>query len=294
MFQARYEHVLESLRRRVSSLSVSPQTSSRRDVRWIWESGLALNPCPVCRQDSPEAFDLFPLAGRLEGGIRHPEVDVVVDLINSLCRNYATARWILYKALADLPTESDHVITIQGNISARHELPVGLLMSAASGFYALLGQIAFSLNSYFRLGHDARKVTFESVWGKLGNRGLPQDRAGLHPALRRRSVPALAALYRLAQSFTHGLGRYADLRELRNSLEHHVVCTFDAPAKSRYYVSIDRRWLEESTIRLGRITRAAIWYFGGAVLHGEKERARRVIQRGGTVSKRTRGRVRRT
>ena len=294
VFQSSYKKTLADIRKHVSSLSVSPQTSLRRDVRWIWESRLALNPCPLCRQESPEAFDLFPLAARLEGVHRKPEVDVVLDLVNSLCRNYATARWVLYKAVADPPLESDHVITIGGNPSARHELPVGLLMSAALGFYALLGQIAFALNSYYRLGHDARDVTFENVWGRPGSRGLPKDRTILHPALQRRSVPALAALYWLAQSFTHGLGRYADLRKCRNSLEHHVVCAFDAPVESPYYVAFDRRRLEESTLLLGQIARAAIWYFGGAILYGEQERAERLIRRGRKVTKGIRGKVRRS
>ena len=294
VFQSSYKKTLANLRKRVSSLSISPQTSLRRDVRWIWESRLALNPCPLCRQESPEAFDLYPLVAWLEGGRRKLGVDVVLDLVNSLCRNYATARWVLYKAVEDPPLESDHVITIEGNPSARHELSVGLLMSAASGFYALLGQIAFALNCYYRLGHNARNLTFENVWGRPRSHGLPKDRTSLHPALRRRSVPALAALYRLAQSFAHGLGRYADLRECRNSLEHHVVCAIDTPVKSRYYVAIDRRRLEESTLRLGRIARAALWYFGGAVLHGEQERAARLIRRGQEVTKGTRGTVRRT
>lgn len=293
VFQAKYKRFRDELKGYVSPLSVSPQSSSRRDVQWLWESRLALNPCPLCRQDSPEAFDLFPLARRLEGGVRHPEADVVLDMFNSLCRNYATARWILFKASADRPIESDHVITIPGNEAARHELPVGLLMSSASGFYALLGQIAFSLNSYFRLGHDIRQVTFESVWGRPGTRGLPQSRSNIHPALRRRSDPALTALYWLARSFAHGKGRYADLRDLRNSLEHHVVCIFDKQAKSRYYASTEQSRLEESTLRLGRIARAALWYFGGAVLSGERERALRAIRRGHTVSRGTRGTIRR-
>ena len=294
VFQAKYRNISDDLSKRVSPLAVVPETSTRRDVHWIWESRLALNPCPLCRLDSPDAFDLFPLAGRLVGGIRHPEVDVVLDMVNCLCRNYATARWTLFKALADRSIESDHVIMLQGSESARHELQVGLLMSAASGFYALLGQIAFSLNSYFRLGHNTRQVTFETVWGRPGTRGLPQSRSSLHPALQRRPSPALAALYWLAQSFAHGLGRYTDLRKLRNSMEHHVLCAFDVPTNSKYYFSTDRGHLEESTLRLGRIARAALWYFGGAVLDGERERAYRAIRRGQRVSKGTRGTVRRT
>ena len=293
VFQSSYKNTLTGLRKHVSPLQISPQSSLRRDVRWIWDSRLALNPCPLCRQESPEAFDLFPLAGRLEGGLRKPEIDVVLDLFNGLSRNFATARWILYKAVVNSSLESDHVITIEGNPSARHELSVGLLMSAASGFYALLGQIAFALNSYYRLGHDARNVTFENVWGQPGSRSLPRERISIHPALRRRSVPALAALYWLAQSFAHGLGRYVELRKLRNSLEHHVVCVFDAPVESSYYIALTRRQLEESTIRLGQIARAAIWYFGGAVLNGEQERARRQIRRGRKIIKRSRGKVRR-
>ena len=293
VFQTSYKKAYIDLRKRVSPLQIKSKTSLCRDVRWIWHSRLALNPCPLCRQESPEAFDLFPLAGRLEGGFRKPEVDVVLDLFNGLSRNYATARWILYKAVEHPPIESDHVVTIEGNPNAHHELSVGLLMSAASGFYALLGQIAFALNSYYRLGHEARNVTFDNVWGQPGGRSLPRDRNSLHPALRRRSVPALAALYWLARSFTHGLGRYVDLRNLRNSIEHHVVCVFDAPVESPYYIALTRRQLEESTIRLGQIARAAIWYFGGAVLYGEQERARRQIRRGQKITKGTRGEVRR-
>jgi hypothetical protein len=254
---------------------------------------LALNPCPRCRSCSPEAFDLFPLARRLQGGRRQPSTEEVLDLLNGICRSYATARWLLYKAVADRPTEKDHVITIQGYDSARHELPVGLLMSATSGFFSVLSQIAFAINSYYSLGHAPHRVNLETVWGLPGRRGLPQDRGALHPRLRRRSASAIAALYCLAQSFEHGLGRHTDLRGLRNSLEHHAVVAFDAPVDSLYYVAVGVGGLQAQAFQMGHLAKAAVWYFGGAVLHGERERLKRSLRRGQNVTAVTKGVVRR-
>lgn len=45
VFQAKYKRFRDELKGHVSPLSVSPQNSSRRDVQWLWESRLALNPC---------------------------------------------------------------------------------------------------------------------------------------------------------------------------------------------------------------------------------------------------------
>lgn len=287
VFACGYRAVVANLRRHVKlhSAAVRPPTS---DQKWIWENRLALNPCPICRVESPDAFDIYPLAARLIGGNRRPRTDETIDLVNSICRSFATARWILYKAMGDdPPRETRHVVTLGGTVEARHDLRIGLVMTAASGFHSVLSQIAFALNSYFHLGHCVRAVTLDTVWSVPGkkSRSVPTDRTSIHPKLTRMATPALSALHRLALSFEHGLGRYSDLRDLRNHLEHHVVVPVLKFNETRAYVALDPKRLEVQALKMGQIAKAAVWYFGAAVLRGEQERLKRALRRGHPVAR---------
>lgn len=293
IFQRSYRRVVSKLRNKIKPHTPSISIPSP-DQEWIWKNRLALNPCPICMLESPGAFDLFPLASRLEGGRRRPPVEDLLELFNSLCRSYSTARWILYKALEAKPTESDHVISLKGYDTAIHSLPVGLLMTSASGFYGVFNQIGFALNSYFHLGHCTRSVTFQSVWSEpRKDRKVPQERGEIHKALRHRATPALTALHRLALSLEFGIGRYSHLRELRNALEHHIVVPVREHLESPYFISESIDEIKRNTFTLGRLAKAAIWYLGGALLYGEQERLKRALKRGDLVVKGRRGNVQR-
>lgn len=294
VFERSYRAVIADLRKEVDtySPSVTPPTAKQR---WIWQHALALNPCPICRVETPDAFDIYPLAGRLEGGKRRPSGEELADLVNSVCRSYGTSRWLLYKAVGPHPPrEPGHIIALNGTETATNILRVGLVMSAASGFYSVLSQVAFALNSAFHLNHDAQKVTLDRVWSQPGRYGrLPRFRNEVHPKLIRMATPALSALFRLTQSLQHGLGRYGDLRELRNSLEHHCVVVGPKRNASPYYVSYPMDDLITKTFTLGRIAKAAVWYLGGGLLRGEQERVRRASRLGRTIGYGRHQRIRR-
>lgn len=275
VFASLYQRALDQMRSRVRPILPTPTTSSA-DQAWIWRNRLALNPCPICRIESPDAFDLYPLPGRLQAPRRRPPVEHVLELVNSLCQSFATARWLLFTATdSGRPLEADHVISLKGLPRARHTLRIGLMMAALSGFYSVLGQAAFAMDSYLQLGHDRPHLTIDTVWGKPGRRGFPKSRKDMHPSLLRRSAQPLNALYRLAESLQHGLGRYATLRSLRNHLEHHVVVATEATVESRYFITALTPDLTSSAYSLGRIAKAAVWYLSAIILNGELERVRR-------------------
>jgi len=287
VFQRSCGQTLAWLRKRVARPKPKPISAS--DVEnWIWEHRLALNPCPLCRVETPDAFDIFTLPSHLGGGKRRPSTDELLDLVNSLHRSYGTARWCLLQGMEVVPlTAREQIVLARESRRVRHDLGTGLLMTAFSEFYSLLGQVAFALNSYLHLGHKASQVTLDTIWSRPGSqKQFPKTRPEFHPAITRMTTPALAALYQLAVSLEHGLGRYDELRKLRNKIEHHVIVVADEKTSSSYFVEVGYNELAEKTIRMGRIARAALWYFGGTVWYAEYQRLRRVQKKGHLVIQR--------
>src|SRR5207244_3053791 len=82
------------------------------------------------------------------------------------------------------------------------------------------------------------------------------------------------ALYGLTRSLEKAHGRYYPLRELRNSIEHHVVLTLSRPAHLQHAIGVHIDSLRESAFNLGRLAKAALWYFAAACFWSERQRAR--------------------
>lgn len=282
-----YRVTIENLRRRGVEEYYPSQKSMSSDQAWIWQERLGLNFCPICMAESPGAFDLYPLAARIEAPGRITSTLDTIELFNAVCRSYSTARWCLYKADCETPRETDHVISLVVNEGSKHDLLAGLTMAALSGFYSVLGQVSFGVNSYFRLGHTPEEVTFERIWRPRGSvRGpVPSAREDLHPKLTRYPCSALSALHGLAKSINVADGRYRQLRDLRNRIEHHIVIPSTQQVESKLLVSVDPDELKLAAFRMARIAKAAIWYFGGAVLNKERTELKRAMRRGHAVNK---------
>ncbi len=281
-----YKATLQQFKKEVNHPKLHPKKSNKV-VNWIWKNKLALNPCPLCAIETPYAFDVYTLPSILKGSKRRPSLEEVIEIINSLHRSFSTARWCLMEGIGIVPIKLKKQITIwRVSPFSTHNIEIGLIMTAFSGFYSILSQISFAINSYFHLKHNEKKVKFNTIWGRPRKyKDIPKNRSELHPALKRTATPALSALYRLALSMEYGLGRYSDLRLLRNSLEHHVVvATYDCQHSS-YFKSVDQDDLIQKTIKMGRIAKAAIWYFGATAWRGEYERLKRSIRKDVKIKK---------
>lgn len=255
---------------------VAPKkTKPSKVAKWIWETGLNLNLCPYCAEETPEAYDLYALQGFHSDSSKPERIEQVHDMLNAIHRSFSTARWQALQAfgVSGRPPR-DHVVIQRSAVDAHHDLRTGLLLTAASGFYSVLHQVAAAADSYFRLGHNPLAIDIARIWWPSGSRskGIPRRRVELHPQFQRTRHSMLSALYRLAFSCERATGRYAPLRELRNSIEHHVVVVRDIEAKSPMYRSVEAGRLKEDVLNLGRIAKAALLYLGGAIWLEEYKR----------------------
>jgi tetratricopeptide (TPR) repeat protein len=280
VFAASYQRLIAWLEPQVTPFEPTRKEPTAYEA-WIWGNRLALNPCPVCRVDTPDCFDLYPLAGRLAAKRRIPPESVVLDIVNRLCQAFATARWVLYSANQE-SSAGDHQVFVPSENRSRFGLSSGLLMSACTGFYSVLNNTAFALDSYFRLHMNPQAVSLSTVWYKTPrSKGSPISRADIRPRLLTPPNPGLTALYGLSRSLERGKGRYFHLRDLRNSIEHHIVVVTTAPSgMNSYFRSVNTLELSTKAIQLGRVAKAAIWYFAAAVYHAEGFRARRATKSG--------------
>lgn len=255
-------------------------------LAWIWEAGLALNPCIRCRETAPTAFDVLVLDGLLEGRGRRPSANEVAEIVSAWHRTFSAARWTVMSALeVEHPLPRDHVVVLRGG-NAPPTLTTGLLLQAAVGFHAVFDQVAFGLNAYLHLDHQPARVDFKNVWYRPGKRPAQQGvlaPSELHPAIQRKPLPPLSALYWLSRSLQDGDGLYHRLRDLRNKAEHHVTVAASGSVASRYFTLVEGERLEADVLALGRLAKAAMWYAGATISAHERSRAQRATRRGAVI-----------
>jgi hypothetical protein len=259
-------------------------------LSWMWEAGLALNPCVRCCETSPTAFDVLVLDGLLDHRGRRPSADEVAEIVSAWHRTFSAARWTVMGAMeVEHPLPSDHVVALRGG-GKTPDLRTGLLLQAAVGFHAVFDQIAFGLNAYLHLGHSPKNVTFNTVWYRRGKRPAQKGvlaPSELHTSLRGKALPPLSALYWLSRSLQDDGGLYHRLRDLRNQAEHHVTVAANT-VTSRYFTVVDGERLAADVLALGRLAKAAMWYAGAIIFAHEKARARRAARRGAVIVSGTR------
>jgi hypothetical protein len=283
-----FAHYVRQLEARVSPVPDLEQKPMRSDAQWIWSKRLALNPCPLCMRDSPDAFDLFPFPGVLTAPRRRPPTEDLFVVLNAILGTFGTARWQLWSAESpESGLPPDHIIQHTGSGGVLVDLKIGLKMSAFAGFYRVLGQIASALNNCLALKHPPEQVTFSNVWGKPRVRGFAKTVEELNSGIRRRKNDPLSALYYLAASLELGLGRYRHLRIQRNHIEHRLAAPFESPQRRRarkcpYYERFAVADLSRDVYVVCRLARAAIWYLC-AVFSVEERRRVRVAQKAGRV-----------
>ncbi len=282
-YQSKYKPIQVELLKRIYYPNFNKKESSVFQD-FIWDNRIALNPCHLCRLETPDAYDVFTLSNILEGGNRRPSSQVIRNLMNALHRSYGTARYCLLYGLGQVDeVTEDQIVLIEGTTESIHDLRTGMLISSISSFYNIFSQISFALNSYLNLGHNPFHVNFDNVWCEpnKSNR-IPPNRHTIHTKLQRTTTSALSALYRLSLSLQHGLGRYADLRSFRNNIEHHIVVS-SSGKNSPYYISITPDNLKEKALLSARLAKAALWYFGGVIWKCEYERLKRSYKKGNKI-----------
>lgn len=234
---------------------------------FIWRNELGLNLCPGCRHANGSSYDRYPLPGFLAartGGLNAYQLPIE---INALVQGYIGARTFFWLSRAkSLPGLEVIRYPVRGTAFSRRAL---FLDASLREVYGLLDRVASLLNHHFELGLEPWRVSFPRLFFK--------ERQGQMPAFRTNvtfpSFVGMRALMYLAANFLLAGGRFADLRNLRNDLQHAVVVPTQS---SRDNVGPWRAMpigdLEAKSFQLLHLCRAAIHYAVNA-LHGQQKRA---------------------
>jgi len=219
---------------------------------FIWRSGLALNLCSGCRTESPTAYDRYPLHGILSDPSKESESLLGPAEVNVLIQGFTGARALLWlsRASAGAPVE---VLSwpVEGLAFSRRSM---FLTSAFREAYGVLDRIAVLLNS--RLKVHADEPYFDKLFFEKRNKQLSFIASTAWPE----SVGLRALMY-LSASFERDSGRFKELRDLRNKLQHSIVLSGSvAPSAAWPWRGVTDEELERATFQLLRLTRAAVIY----------------------------------
>ncbi len=212
---------------------------------------------------------------------------------NQMKQEFVSARYFLYEGTtADAPHFSDRDVLLYNTLDyPAYSLAVERTKAAFRATYSALDKIAFFLNHYLGFQIPERQVNFRSFWYEAQDR-----KRGLRSFLQRRENLPLRALFWVSkdmyedqQDFRDAMEPDArDLADIRNHLEHKYLKVHDemwsgppdpldkigrAMADTLAY-SLRRSDLEAKTLRLMKVTRAALIYLSLAVHEEERHRAK--------------------
>ena len=257
---------------------------------WCLRNRLFLNPLNDVEDQAIAAHDTLNLP-TFTTGLDEPPV--VIGFFNQLKQEYASARWLYYSGTHTQRTHfSDRAVFLHNTLDyPSYGLAVEQVKLAFRMAYSLFDKIAFFLNHYLRLAIPERQVSFRSIWRSSANEPIRE-------VFEQSENWPLRGLYWLSKDFFEPEMREStdpDARALsavRNHLEHKYLKVHElrapepppTPGTDPFYddlaYSISRQSLEQSTLKLLKLARAALIYLS---LGMHREERRREEARGETV-----------
>lgn len=264
------------------------RSGSERSYRtWCLRERLFLNPLNDLGDNTIAARDVLTLP---DFTTSFDEPPVLTGFFNQIKQEFVSARWEFYLGVtAHSPHYSDRDVLLYNTLDyPAYGLAVERMKSAYKYAYSLFDKIAFFLNHYLTLGIKPSGVSFRSIWREKN--GDP-----IHPireTFRQSENWPLRGLFWLSKDlFDEHQKVVTDpdaqaLHELRIHLEHRYVKVHEMmlepvpmgekrdPFFDTLAYRISRRSLEERTLRLLKLVRAALIYLSLA-MHREEQRRRK-------------------
>jgi hypothetical protein len=217
-------------------------------------------------------------------------------IFNQLKQEYVSARYLVFEALSERDDRlhfADRGVVLFDALDYRYYRTwIEKLKMAFLALHAIFDKIAYLVNEYWKVGMEARRVSFASVWhsGGRGNQELSARFSGSD------NWP-LRGLYCLSRDFhLKPVGEGAVdpeakiLNEIRNHIAHkylrvHDHALYDAKGDrarngDELGYAISDQELEQQVMKLLKLARSALIGLTCAVAHEEVERARGVGDKG--------------
>jgi len=258
--------------------------------KWCLANRLFLNPLNDLGTDGLAERDVLTTPSIVTGIDEGPYYP---GFYNQMKQEFVSARYFLFEGTtADAPHFSDRDVLLYNTLDyPAYSLAVERTKAAFRAAYSVLDKIAFFLNHYLGFQIPERQVNFRTFWYEAQDR-----RRGLRSFLRCRANLPLRGLFWVSKDMYEDQQDFRDamqpdarnLAEIRNHLEHKYLKVHDemwsGPLDPQDKVSraladtlahsLRRAELEAKTLRLVKVTRAALSYLSLAVHVEERHRAK--------------------
>lgn len=247
---------------------------------WCLNQKLYLNPLNDLGAYNTASHDCLNLPTLTVSATRPP---AALNLYNQIKQEFGTARYAYYTSQSNgRPHFSDvDVKLVETMETIRYSYYIEQLKISFRMAYSILDKVAYLLNDYLQLAIDPGKVSCRSVWY------VNPTKKELRPFFKHCNNWALRGLYWLSKDLFEKNRDFDIVLEpeakevalIRNYIEHKGFKVLPDVSfyegifhESDISYNIRRSDFENKTIKLLRLTRAAIIYVAIAVSHEEKKR----------------------
>lgn len=249
--------------------------------QWCLDNKLFVNPLNDLGNFSDACHDCLNLPTLTLPSNRPP---ACINLYNQIKQEFGTARYSFYlSGLNGKPHFSDEdVPLIETMETVRYSYYLEQLKISFRLAYSILDKIAYLLNDYLELKIEANRVSFRGLWY------IKQQKTELRPFFTSSDNWALRGLFWLSRDLYENDSDFETVLEpdgkevaaIRNYIEHKgfkilpdsvsfIAGMFEEPDIS---YEISRSEFERKTMKLLKLTRAAMIYVAIGVSHEEKKK----------------------
>lgn len=253
--------------------------------QWVLENGLYLNPLNDISEHSSVAHDYFHLPDMLvpdDDDFPYP------GIYNQVKQEFASARYMYFEGVVSEDDDghfSDRDVKLPDTLDyAVYGYRTEQVKTALRLSYSIFDKIAEIINHYFEVGQ--KNTNFNQVWYQGGdyNQGLAE------PFQDSDNWP-LNALFWIKKDFHHSISERDEdsvvtvaheLRSLRRMAEHDYMKVFhddivSSPPDQRViedslYEAIGKNELQDATLEMLKLARAALIYISLAIHHEERKK----------------------
>lgn len=265
----------EQIRREQSldEFSLGKSKAERSYRLWSLEHNLFLNPLNVLGKHSIAAADRMNLPSHITPIMDPPQY---IAWFNQMKQEYIGARWLLYEGTR-LPRRhfADRESFLVNTLDyPAYSLQTEKLRTAFRLAYGLLDKVAGFVNTYYKLGMDAKRVDLRNVWR--------DKKVDLRPEFVDKKNLALRGLYWLALDVIGDdpgdqdsiAPEAAELKRIRNLLEHRslVLREMGTASPMGAVETIALSDFERHALHILKLARAALMYLAFSMRLEEEER----------------------
>jgi hypothetical protein len=210
-----------------------------------------------------------------------------IGFFNQMKQEFVSARYMYYQGITSTVSHfSDYRVLLLNTLDyPSYALAVERQRTAFRVAYSILDKVGFFLNDYFSAGRKPQDVSFRKIWYEKDNKTL------LRRFVNNKNWPLRGLFWLSKDLFDKDMHTSTEpdaraLDEMRNRLEHRYLQVHETWAAGvgiprrrgnavspRYSVSRDN--LEDKTLRLLKLSRAALIYLSLAVHQEERLRHQR-------------------